>query len=786
MLAPLALPILLALIAGVVAAFVPQRWSVRLGVITALIATLIYALLATTITESASLKASFWSVPSLGVTGGLSLDGLSALFVLLISGIGTLIFLYTGRYLHNDPRQRRLVVMLLLFMGAMLGAVSADDVIILFIFWELTSLTSFFLIGYDHENASSRYAALQSLLVTAGGGLALLAGLIMIATAAGTTSLSGILAAPARVLAQPSSLAAMALIVLGCFTKSAQFPFHFWLPNAMAAPTPVSAYLHSATMVKLGVYLLARLAPLYSGNPAWQFTLSLFGATTAVTGIVLAFRTTDLKRILAYTTVSALGLLTLLLGIGTKTAIIAAFAFLIVHALYKACLFLVAGIIDHATGVRDITALRGLGRAMPMTAGVAALAALSMAGVPPLLGFVAKELVYEAVLSAGAFAYALSTATFIVNAGTVAIAALLSVHIFTGDQRNTPRPPHEPGWAMLTGPVLLASLGLLCGLLLTVAVSNWILSPSAATLGYPSAQTLSLWHGITPILGLSGLTIATGILLYRLWPRIYGLLSNVQLIDQWAPVRGYDALLSGTLKLAHHTTLLVQSGSLRVYMRILFIVAAGVVLATLLGRNALRWPGFSLDLLDLRYLAFGALIIGALAAARAKTAFAAVIATGLTGFAAALTFLFFGAPDVSFTQFSVETLLVVIIASTLARVPIPTRDTRTNRQKRVDALIGIGMGAGLTLTLLSVLAAPLDLRLSEWFGQHSYVAAHGRNVVNVILVDFRALDTLGETTVLAIAAFAVHSLLRAAMRARQRSRQVPTKTSPSAQRGHSV
>ena len=742
------------------AACLPRHQSARAGAALAAVLGAGYATLAWNRLEPAVVTP-FWQVPTLDVHGGLRLDGLSVLFALLITGIGCLILLYAGQYLKGDARLRRLVVMLLLFMASMLGAVTADDVVLLFVFWELTSLTSFFLVGYDHEQASARKAALQALLVTAGGGLALLAGLILLAVAAGTSSLSGILAARQAVLAHPAAVPAMLLIILGCFTKSAQVPFHFWLPNAMAAPTPVSAYLHSATMVKLGIYLLARFSPLYGGVALWHDLLTLFGIATALTATVLSLRVTDLKQILAYTTVAALGVLTMLLGIGTDEAIVAAIAFLIVHAFYKAGLFLVAGIVDHGTGVRDASRLRGLGGAMPLTAIAACMAALSMSGLPPFLGFVAKELVYESVLADGPFVTVVAAGTFLVNVGTVAIAALLAIRLFFGARLPTPQPPHDPGPAMLAGPLLLAVLGVASSLLLAWTGERWIEPAAAAVIGAPSGLELSLWHGLTPVLALSAVTIACGFGVYLAWPRVRPWLQSRRAIDRAGPSRGYEAALAGLTLGAQHTTRLVQHGSLRGYLRMLFLAAAASLLVTLVMRGGLAAPDFGLNVLDIRYLAFVGVIAGALAAALAPTAFGAVIAAGLLGFSAAVIFLLFGAPDVSFTQFSVETLMVVILATTLTRLPLPQRDTRTRRQKSVDVGIALASGVAVTATLLAILAAPLDTRLSRWFGEQSLLAAHGHNVVNVILVDFRALDTLGEITVLAIAAFAVHALLRA-------------------------
>ncbi|WP_431301664.1 hydrogen gas-evolving membrane-bound hydrogenase subunit E [Sediminicoccus sp. BL-A-41-H5] len=707
-------------------------------------------------------SAAFWAVPSLGIVGGLRLDGLSLLFALLITGIGGLVLLYAGRYLEGDPRLRRLIVLLLLFMVAMLGAVTADDVVTLFIFWELTSLASFFLVGHDHEKPGARKAALQALLVTGGGGLALLAGLVLVAIAAGTTSLTGILAAREAVLAHPAAVPAMLLIVLGCFTKSAQFPFHFWLPNAMAAPTPVSAYLHSATMVKLGVYLLARLNPLYGAEALWQDLLTWAGLLTAATGSLLALRETDLKRVLAYTTVTALGTLVMLIGIAPDLSATAAVTFLLVHALYKAALFLIAGVLDHETGSRDASALGGLRHAMPWTAAAAVLAALSMAGLPPFVGFVAKEIVYEAKLAAGGTAPLVAGIGFAVNAAMVAVAGLLSWRIFFGAARPTPREPHDPPLAMLAGPILLAGLGLLAGVAPSLP-GAWLMDGAAtAILGRPAEVPLKLWHGFTPVLALSAATIGVGLLILLGWERLMPRLRGATALDRLAPSRGYDRALAGVIAWAEATTRAVQHGSLRGYMRTLLLVTALAPLAVLALRGGFDRP--SGGTLDPRALAFLLIVAGALATAMARSTLAAVLATGLVGFGTALVFLMFGAPDVALTQFTVEVLLVVILAAVLVRLPLLARDARTRGQRAGDAAVALALGGSVAALLLAVLAAPFDPRLGAWFGENSVPAGHGRNVVNVILVDFRALDTLGEIAVLAVAAFAVLALLRGAGR----------------------
>jgi len=758
----LTLPLAVGLAGAVGAALCRPALAARLGALCAVICLAAYASLAGAVTAAPSLAMPFWAIPSLGVAGGLRLDGLSLVFVLLIAGIGALVLLYAGRYLEGDPRLPRLVVLLLLFMTAMLGAVTADDVITLFVFWELTSIASFFLVGYDHEKAGARKAALQALLVTGGGGLALLAGLILVSIAAGTTSLSGIIAAREAVLADPLAMPAMLLVVLGCFTKSAQFPFHFWLPNAMAAPTPVSAYLHSATMVKLGVYLLARLNPVYLDVVLWQDLLTWAGLLTATTGAVMALRETDLKRVLAWTTVTALGTLTLLIGLAPALSATAAVTFLIVHALYKAALFLIAGIVDHETGTRDATALGGLGRAMPVTALAAALAAFSMAGLPPFVGFVAKEIVYEAKLAAGGMAGVVASVGFLINAAQVAIAGLLSWRLFFGPLRPTPTPPHDPPKSMLAGPVLLAVLGLLAGATPSLLGAWLVDGATAAVLGRPADVPLKLWHGFTPVLALSIATVLFGVLILAGWARLGPRLRRAAPLDRFGPAAAYERALAGFVAWAEGTTRAVQHGNLRGYMRVLLLVTALAPLAVLVARGGLALPEAAP--LDPRALAFLLIAAGAMATALARGLFAAVMAMGLTGFGSALVFLTFGAPDVALTQFTVEVLLVVILATVLIRLPIGARDARSGRERAGDALVAGALGLSVALVLLAVLAAPFDPRLGAWFGEQSVPGGHGQNVVNVILVDFRALDTLGEIAVLAIAAFAVLALLRGARR----------------------
>ncbi|HMO86146.1 MAG TPA: proton-conducting transporter membrane subunit, partial [Lacipirellulaceae bacterium] len=410
--------------------------------------------------------------PSLGLQFSLLCDGLSALMALLISGVGALVLIYAGGYFHGRREAVRLYVLLLAFMASMLGVVLADNVLTLFVFWELTSFTSYLLIGFDHERPAARAAALQALLVTGGGGLALLAGLLLLGRVGAdnglslvdSLQLSSLLPLGEAAAAHPLYAPILILVCLGAFTKSAQVPFHFWLPGAMAAPTPVSAYLHSATMVKAGVYLLARLSPLLGGTELWTGLVGAVGGATMLTGAVLALRETDLKLVLAYTTVSALGALTLLVGLDTPHCAVAAAAYLAAHGMYKGALFLVAGAVDHSVHTRDVTQLSGLARAMPLTAVAAGLAALSMAGLPPLFGFVAKELLYDAALHGPAASAAVAVA---VGASVllVAAAAVVGVRPFLGGVSDKAKLAHEVAGSLLLGPLLLAGLGVVVGLL---------------------------------------------------------------------------------------------------------------------------------------------------------------------------------------------------------------------------------------------------------------------------------------------------------------------------------
>jgi multicomponent Na+:H+ antiporter subunit A len=696
-----------------------------------------------------------WS-PSLGIDLTFAADGLSQLFALLITGIGTLVIIYAGAYMHGHPRHGRLYAYLIAFMASMLGIVLSDNVVAMFVFWELTSITSFLLIGFDHDRAEARAAALQALFVTAGGGLALLAGLLMLGSAAGSYELTRILEAGDTLRAHPLYVPIVLLVLAGAFTKSAQVPFHFWLPNAMEAPTPVSAYLHSSTMVKAGVYLMARLHPALGSTELWLLVVGGFGAATALTGAVLAYRQTDVKRILAFSTVSALGLMTMLIGIASNLALHAAALLILAHGLYKGALFLVAGTIAHETGERNIVRLGGLRGAMPISAAAGMLAALSMAGLPPLGGFMAKELMLDAALHApgvGAVALWIALPTGMLLA---AVAFITGFVPFIGRMPHAIAHTHEGGWALWIGAVLLALAGAVVGLV-PAMFADPLTGQAAVAMGAdPRTEALALWHGFTPVLLYSAITLAgAGVLIWRWRP----------FIESHAPKalglgdRGYALALKGLNASATGQTRVLQSGYLRYYLLVTITVAIGAVGITLLrfegGTGTLPLIGIPLYEAGLLVL----ILVSAVAAAASSSRLAAVAALGITGYGVALVFVTYGAPDLAMTQFVVETLTVILFLFAFYDLPAAQFGRREGGAWVRDALVAGGAGALMTVLILAATTVARD-PISSYFIARSEPDAHGRNVVNVILVDFRALDTLGEISVLGLAGIGVFALLK--------------------------
>jgi multicomponent Na+:H+ antiporter subunit A len=699
-------------------------------------------------------------VPSMGVNLSFYLDGLSLLFALIVSGVGVLVMIFAGGYLEGDPQLGRFYATIVLFMTAMLGVVLSGNLITLFVFWELTSISSFLLIGFKHQYEASRAAALQALLVTGAGGLALFAGLLLLGQAGGSLEFSALLDQGASIRSHDLYLPILILVLAGAFTKSAQFPFHFWLPNAMEAPAPVSAYLHSATMVKAGVYLLARLSPLLGGTTAWQYSVTIVGALTMLLGAALALWQTDLKRILAYSTVSTLGALMLLLGLDTTLSVKAAMVFLIVHALYKGGLFMAAGAVDHETGTRDIEKLSGLARSMPITTVAIGLAAISMAGLPPMLGFIGKELLYEAKLQAPRAGLFVTVAGVLSNVLLVAVAALISIQPLFERRGETPNPPHRASPSLWLGSVLLALLGLLIGLLPDVIAKSVIAPAVSAARAQPTEVKLALWHGVNPVLLLSVVTVLCGVGVYLARDPLRRLGRRLDVGTRWGPARWYSLGLEGLDSVARVQTRLLQSGYLRYYMLIIVITTFGLAGYTLFSRvevaDLLRWPR------DVRFYELvlpGIILAATLVAVRSRSRLVAVAALGAVGYAVALLYVLFSAPDLAMTQFAIETLTVILFVLVLYRLPRFARLT-SQRQRSRDALVALAAGGLMTLLVLVATAVPLQSLLSPFFAESSLPLAKGRNIVNVILVDFRGIDTLGEITVLAVAAIGVYALLK--------------------------
>jgi len=697
-------------------------------------------------------------IPGLDISLTMMLDGLSLLFALLISVIGTFVFLYASGYLAGHQDLVRFYVVLLSFMASMLGLVLSDNLITLFVFWELTSITSYLLIGFNHQDASARKAALQGLIVTVGGGLALMAGLIMLGSVAGSYSLQEILTQGDLVTNHPLYLPMFLCLLGGAFTKSAQFPFHFWLPNAMAAPTPVSSYLHSATMVKAGVYLLARLHPAIGGTEAWHIILPLFGATTMFVGAFLAIRSTGIKKLLAYSTVMALGTLIMLLGIGTQTAMIAFAAFLLGHSLYKGALFMIAGALDHSTGTKDVTQMGGLSKLMPVTAVAALVAGMSLAGLPPLFGFVAKELMFEAVLTSSALINYVVVLALASAALVIAVAAIISFKPFYGALKTTPKTPHEAGWAMLAGPVVLASLSLLLGILPGMAGIYLVQAASSAVAGQSLEVNLYLWHGVNAPLLMSITSLLVGALIFWRWEAFRKLLGVFDPMIARGPEAGYFKLMDFLVWSAEGQTRILQNGSMRNYISMILMTLVALVGYTLFFRYQLHWNwDVSFQIHEL--IIVGLLVGATLVVCTTRSRLGAVASMGVFGFSVALIFILFSAPDLGITQILVETLTVILLVLVLFRLP-GFVNLSTPAQRARDIVVASLTGGLITLLMMMSIDIQLFPSISSYMIEQSQPLAYGRNIVNVILVDFRSLDTLAEIFVLALAAIGVYAMLK--------------------------
>ncbi|RID92001.1 monovalent cation/H+ antiporter subunit A [Gemmobacter lutimaris] len=702
-------------------------------------------------------------LPALGLNATFFLDGLGLLFAGLILGIGLLIILYARFYLSPRDPMGQFYTYLMLFQGAMVGIVLSDNILLLLVFWELTSLSSFLLIGYWKHLPEGRQGARMALTVTGGGGLAMIAGMLILGNIVGSYDLTVILQHKAEIQASDWYLPALILILLGAFTKSAQFPFHFWLPHAMAAPTPVSAYLHSATMVKAGIFLMARMWPVLAGTPEWFWIVTSAGLFTMVMAAKIAFFKDDLKALLAFSTVSHLGLITMLLGFGTKAAATVAVFHIINHATFKAALFMSAGIVDHEAHTRDIKRLGGLRHLMPVTFTIATVAGLSMAGIPPFNGFLSKEMMLEE---------AAHTAPWVIPALAV-IGALFSVaysfrliaHTFLGPVRDDyPHKPHDPGFGMWAAPALLAVLVVLIGLM-PMTFAAWLVDAAAGAVTGEGVQAhIKHWHGLeSPALWMSLAAIGGGLMLLGL----HGALDRIWLASPRPEAkRIFDAIIEPLARLAGMLTRALHTGRLGDYL--------GAATATIVAVGAYAFfsgshtPG-TRPLMEIEPVA----AIGWLALMAATVAVAALhrqrlltlVLVGVIGLVVSVGFAYLSAPDLALTQISVEVATVILLLLALNFLPKYTPSESPTGRKLRDAVLagagGLAVGGLIYALMTRDFAFPT---IADFHLANSKTEGGGTNVVNVILVDFRGYDTFGEITVLGIAATLIYALTEALLR----------------------
>lgn len=710
-------------------------------------------------------------IPSLGINFDFYLDGLSLLFVLLISGIGTLVVFYSIYYLHKSEKLGQFYVYLLMFMTAMLGVVLSDNVFLLYTFWELTSISSFLLIGYWHHRERSRYGAQKSMLITIFGGLSMLGGLVLLSVITGTTSIRGMIEQVDVILYSNYLPLIMVFLLLGAFTKSAQFPFHIWLPDAMEAPTPVSAYLHSATMVKAGIYLVARFSPIFVAYEWFFITVSLIGIVTLIWASFMAVRQTDLKGILAFSTVSQLGMIMAMLGFGTEVAVFAAVFHILNHATFKGSLFMVAGIIDHESGTRDIRKLGGLLTFMPMTATLALFGTFSMAGVPlPFLnGFYSKELFFDSAIHLNETSSAL--ADFLTN--IIPYAALFGsiftfvysmyffFGVFTGPKKLEllPKKPHEAPIGMLLSPVILVLGVIFIGLFPNIVNGSLLHHAAEAINADVVYKDIQFWHGFKTPLKMSLIVVGVGTLLFltrKNWSKVYSAIPGKLSLN-----KVYDKMVQKIDDYSTGITNSYMTGSLKLYMSIILGVIVFITFIVMYSTN-----GFNINFDDLEEVKIIELaivfimVLAAIATIFVNNKLALIIITGIVGFGISILFVIFRAPDLALTQLVVETVSMALFLLAYYHLPELKKRKEKASGSVTNAILAVGLGALITMVGMSSHSSDWFDSISDYFVETSYSLGGGHNIVNVILVDMRGLDTLFEITVLGIAALAIYSLIK--------------------------
>lgn len=740
--------------------------------------------LSITSNQQAVTKSFSW-IPALGVDFTAKVDGLGLLFSLLITGIGALVVLYSIYYLDKNKEQlNTFYVYLLLFMGAMLGVVLSDNLIVLYTFWEFTSFSSFLLIGYWYHREKSRYGAQKSMIITVFGGLSMLGGIILLYLMTGTFSISEIITQSDEIFTSPLFVPALLCILLGAFTKSAQFPFHIWLPDAMEAPTPVSAYLHSATMVKAGIYLVARMSPVFAEHWLWLWLVASFGIFTLFWGSFSAVKQTDLKAILAFSTVSQLGMIMSMLGIGAAAlqfetiddsyftvATTAAIFHLINHATFKGSLFMVAGIVDHETGTRDIRKLGGLMNFMPITFTLAIIGTFSMAGLPPFNGFLSKEMFFTGMVrvlemdiyNLDTWGILFPVIAWVASIFTFIYCMIFVFKTFTGkfQPEKLEKKPHEAPMGMLISPIILASLVIIIGFFPNI-ISNRIISPAQAAImpipGFMYDTYITFWHGFSPELFMTLGVVTLGVLLYTTlpkWKKVYDMFP-----EKLALNRFYDQMLEVSQRASFNFTRLYMNGFIRTYLVYIFTFFIIALAATLYIKDAFKFD--TSNLAPIHYAEVLLALVVAVASVTilfAKSRMTSIILLGAVGYAVSLFYVIFRAPDLALTQLVIETISVSLFLLAFYHLPKKRHEERI-RFKLTNALVSVGVGAIITMIALSAHSNKLFDTVSQYYVENTYEKAAGKNMVNVILVDFRGFDTMFEITVLGIAALGIFAMIR--------------------------
>ncbi|MCL7411870.1 MAG: DUF4040 domain-containing protein [Methanosarcinaceae archaeon] len=718
-------------------------------------------------------------LPSVGLEFSIYADGLSMLIGFLASGIGVIIMSYSNGYMSQKEDLPRYYKWLLLFMGSMIGMVFSANTIQLFIFWELTSITSFMLIGYWRNKPESIYGATKSLVLTASGGLVMFAGFLLLSSITGTFDIPTILHSESLISAiheHKFFLLTLTLIFIGAAAKSAQGPFYVWLPNAMEAPTPVSAFLHSATMVKAGIYLVARIHPIFSGTDAWFYLVAGTGMATMVVAGFLAFRQTDIKAILAYSTISQLGYLMTMYGYTTQhepgIGVAAATFHLLNHATFKACLFLVAGIVAHEASTRDIRKLGGLRREMPITFIIASIGALSMAGIPPLNGFLSKEMFYESSIEMGAAIgspYTILIPAIAVLGGvfTFAYSIKLIDGIFLGKRHDDELPNHihDPGATMLIPAAFLAFLVILFGLVPSIPVHNIVEPTTAGILLEHVELHVKLWHGFTPSLFMTMFTFIIGLLVYSKYDAIATWQDRFNERHSAVSINyHYDAVVNNARSSAHKISAIIQPGTVKTYMSavLALIVVLVFIPIVLLGANIIPHTlNFNFNIAPYEILLMLLMVIAAIAATILPGYLPAIIALSALGYMVSMLFIYLKAPDLALTQVLVETLSTIIFLLAIVKIPQKFKETISKTTFARDAIISVAIASTVFIMLINAtqgIVSPFE-SLSHYFIENSLSLAGGHNIVNVIIVDFRGYDTLGEISVLCLAALGVYNLI---------------------------